>query len=75
MTTVFEQAHRITKWSTMYRQLVVICANSSNNKLQRLTKLLCHGHAHYEMELIHIQIMMRDQGSHEIALEKKNKKD
>ena len=49
----------------------ILCANTSNNKLRRLTKLLCHGHA---MELINIQIMTRGQSSLEIALDKKTRK-
>ena len=45
--------------------------NTSENKLRRLIKLLCHGHAHYEMESNHIQNATRSQGSLKLALENK----
>lgn len=49
--------------------LMVICGNTSDKELQRVIKLLCHGHARYEMELN--QIMTGVQGSVELAPEKK----
>ena len=46
-------------------------SDTSDNKLRRQTKLLYHGHTCYKMKSNHIQIVMRGQGSVELALETK----
>ena len=51
--------------------MYVICANSLD-KLWRLTKPFCHGYGCYKMELNYL-ILMRAQGSLELALEENNK--
>jgi hypothetical protein len=75
MAIHYAHAHYMTKWHIGRAQSLMCYTNPQQRNYQDKEKIVCHAPARYKMDWIYTQTKVSGQGSLELALEMRKKKD